>query len=113
MLSALQHYVAENYNSLDLYSDELAFGYNIQVHPSTGHFSLDLALVTASGAIALQLFASLKGKIPRETKVSFPTEQLQLLSHVIYPLLKAREGYTQWEDARIDGKKMREPGIFV
>ena len=112
--SALRHYVNDNQQrDWDDYSDVLTFGYNTQVHRSTGLMPFELVLSRAPSPATLEKLPTIEGTSPRAFKKRFLHSLRGLFHAANSRMTKYQQGYKEKYDQRVRQRARPSVGFYV
>lgn len=95
LLSALRRYVAEELNDWDKFSDAITYGYNTQVHRSTGLSPFDLVLSRTPVHLSLENTPSLSAETltPNQHRTRFRKRLRELMTFAMKKIKMAQAKY--------------------
>ena len=111
ILRSLRHFVSDNLDDWDLYSDALTYAYNTQVHSSTNLAPFDLVLSRSPPSLCTEPLPSLAGTSHLAARQRW-LKRVQLLMRTHKKALtKAQERYKRNYDKTFDSNRRQPPGL--
>ena len=111
--AALRQYIAEHQTDWDNYSHAITFGYNTQVHSSTGLAPFELVLSRPPGPVAMRTSGALNGTEPRELKERFLRHLRGLMHRATSTLQRQQARYKKNYDKNVVSRAVPVAGNYV